>query len=74
MTLYISLLGSPDESTFNVINGKNLPSKVEIFKPMNLAEVFHWLDVDELDLISKLLIINPEKRISFREALKHVLY
>jgi len=41
---------------------------------MNLAEVFHWLDVDELDLISKLLIINPEKRISFREALKHVLY
>jgi len=41
---------------------------------MNLNQYFSPLETDGVDLIAKLLKINPEQRITCKEALKHVSY
>jgi serine/threonine protein kinase len=41
------------------------------FPPRDLEEQFPNADKDAIDLLKKMLIINPEKRITIQEALKH---
>lgn len=41
-------------------------------KPINWKEKFPQLGDDGIDLISRMLEIDPEKRISARDALDHI--
>ena len=46
----------------------------EINKPQNLKELLKNLDDEGLDLLQKFLQLEPEKRISAEEALKHPFF
>lgn len=39
--------------------------------PINLQDIYKFADPDAVDLMSKMLIFNPNKRISIDEALQH---
>ena len=43
-------------------------------KAKTVTETFEGVDPEAVDLIRKLLVYNPEKRISVDEALKHVYF
>lgn len=67
------ITGTPNEE--NWPNATKLPEYKFTFpqwKQKNLIELFPQLDKEGLDLIEKLLILDPEKRLSIREALEHV--
>lgn len=46
---------------------RNLPKK----KPIPFKQLFPKAKKDELDILSKMLVFNPKKRISAEEALAH---
>lgn len=66
-----SLLGVPDnnswEGVFELINFKQF-SKGDV---IGLRNKFGFVSLDMLDLLEKLLVCDPNKRISAREALEH---
>lgn len=70
--LILSVLGTPDDSDIKgcekgVKYLKSLPKK----ERMNLHSLFPNANPMAIDLLSKMLHFNPEKRITVEEALKH---
>ena len=66
-------MGTPSEDVWPGVS--KLPDYKYTFpqwKSKPFAELFPNLDKEGIDLLSKLLTMDPEKRISIREALQHV--
>ncbi len=69
------IMGTPNEESWPTIY--KLPDFKNSFpkwKVTELEKVFPEFDKDGLDLMKRLLTMNPEKRITIREALEHVSY
>lgn len=68
------LHGTPTEATWpGITKLPDFKSTFPKFKAINLADAAKGLDLLGLDLLSKLIALDPAKRISARLALQHVL-
>jgi serine/threonine protein kinase len=66
--------GTPNEEVWpNVFKLPDYKSTFPIWLPRNLQDILPGVESDAIDLIEKMLTLDPEKRISIREALDHVL-
>ena len=66
------IMGTPTEESWPGVS--KLPEYKYTFpqwKPKNLSEMFPDFDKDGLDLMCKFLQMDPDKRITIREALNH---
>ncbi|KAH7692427.1 [RNA-polymerase]-subunit kinase protein [Dioscorea alata] len=67
-----SVLGTPDEESWpGVTSLPDFKAAFPKWSPKNLATVVPKLDAAGIDLLSKMLLISPIKRITAREALQH---
>lgn len=67
------ILGTPNDDTWP--NVSMLPDFKQTFpkwKPKDLSTIITQFDEDGLDLLGKFLTMDPNERISIREALEHV--
>ena len=72
--LQIKMRGSPDEATKSQITNELALKYVNSLPPnqkVPLEFIFPDVPADALDLIDKMLDLNPEKRISVEDALEH---
>lgn len=77
MELFVRLLGRPSESeikAMKISNSNNLLDQCEGKKRKSISELFSDCEDNAVDLIRKLLLYNPEKRITVEEALKHPFF
>mmetsp|Transcript_23428 Transcript_23428/g.23174 ORF Transcript_23428/g.23174 Transcript_23428/m.23174 type:complete len:108 (-) Transcript_23428:27-350(-) len=66
------IMGTPMESAWpGVTTMKNYPQNQEIYPGIPFSQLFNQLDEYGLDLLSKMLIMNPAQRISAKQALNH---
>jgi len=66
------LLGTPNESTWQgVTKLKDFKSTFPQWKPQSIAKKVPRLDPEGLDLLTKMIQIEPSRRISARAALLH---
>ena len=66
------IMGTPNEDTWPGIS--KLPDYKKTFpqwKPKSLKNLFPSFDSDGIDLMEKFLSVDPNKRITIREALNH---
>lgn len=77
LILMVNLLGTPQEDDLVNIRSeraknfiRNLPQKMGT----NLDELFPHVQDEARDLLTKLLVFNPDKRITADEALKHPFF
>ena len=77
ITLIVDLLGSPTHEDLKQITNQtarkfmdSLPQK----NPVPFTKLFDGYDPNEIDLLSKMLTWNPEKRIAVEEALNHKMF
>ena len=67
-----SLLGTPDETIWpGVTNLPHFKATFPKFKQNDLTSSFVNLGTDGVDLLTKMLCLNPGNRISARKALEH---
>ncbi|XP_039135114.1 cell division control protein 2 homolog A-like isoform X3 [Dioscorea cayenensis subsp. rotundata] len=67
-----SVLGTPDEESWpGVTSLPDFKAAFPKWSPKSLATVVPKLDAAGIDLLSKMLLISPIKRITAREALQH---
>jgi serine/threonine protein kinase len=69
------ILGTPNDDVWPTVT--KLPDYQFTFpqwKPKDFKDVFPDLEQEGLDLLQKLLVLDPTQRISVREALEHVIY
>lgn len=74
MELVIELLGWPKESdlfAMDIAYDNNVIDALSKKKNKSISEYFRGLETDAVDLVRKLLIYHPEKRISVEEVLEH---
>jgi len=67
------ILGTPSESNWPEafkLQDWN-PDKFEVYQPQSLSKYITKLDNNGLDLLGKMLMMNPERRISLTGALNH---
>ncbi|KAH7702237.1 CMGC/MAPK protein/P38 protein kinase [Aphelenchoides avenae] len=76
--LIIHLCGSPDEDLMRKIEEQNSPAMRMVVERMggnrqraNFGEFFRGVPADAVDLLDKLLVLDPDRRISVEEALSH---
>jgi len=70
------IMGTPNEENWSGIS--KLPDfkyTFPIWKPTKFSEIFAKCNIDKngLDLLEKLLCMDPDKRISISEAMEHVI-
>jgi serine/threonine protein kinase len=68
-----SVLGTPDKDSWPDV--KNLPyfkDTFPIWVPKNFEEILPSLDTHGINLLSKMLCYDPNKRITAKQALLHV--
>lgn len=74
LELIIELLGRPSETDIwdmKISHSKNLLSSINTKKSESMEGVFSSMPADAVDLLKRLLVFNPQKRITVDEALKH---
>ena len=74
LDLILNLLGTPDEEYIQSISSVKAKEKILKFaqrQGKDFAEVFPEANPEALDLLRKLLVFCPEKRIGVEEALEH---
>lgn len=74
MELVIELFGWPKESdllAMDIAYDNNVIDALSKRKNKSISEYFRGFEPDAIDLIRKLLIYHPEKRISVEEVLEH---
>lgn len=74
MELIIELLGRPsnfDLEKMEVSYGNNLVDSLKSKKNKSITYMFNNCDADAVDLLRKLLVYNPKKRITVEKALEH---
>lgn len=72
ITCIFKKLGTPTEQSWpGVTTFPDFPRDNSFFRPQGWSELSACLDEQGLDLLSKLLVLNPKERISASDALKH---
>ncbi|KAL5098830.1 hypothetical protein RYX36_003157 [Vicia faba] len=74
LRLITELLGSPDDSSLGFLRSENVKRylrQLPRFGKQNLSAKFPLMSVEPLDLLEKMLIFDPDKRITVDEALCH---
>jgi len=67
------IMGTPNEKSWpDVINLPEYKTTFPQWRPTSFIDLFPDLDKDCIDLMEKFLFMDPEKRITIREALDHV--
>jgi len=70
----LQLVGSPEPSSISNVDFRNLISNFPAYPGRKFSVVFPSASPKCLDLLKKLLTIDPEKRITAEEALKHPFF
>ena len=71
----IELFGGPKEEDLSGIpNKKEIAYQVRKFKPKPLEQIFPKTPKDLLDLLSKMFVYNPKKRITAMEIMAHPFF
>ncbi|XP_077210359.1 cell division control protein 2 homolog D-like [Tasmannia lanceolata] len=65
------LLGTPNEEVWPGVSELRNWHEYPQWSPQNLSSMVPGLDADGLDLLSKMLLYNPLKRISAKKAMEH---
>lgn len=69
------VMGTPSEDSWpNVSKLTDYKVTFPQWKPKSLTDIFQGFDKEGLDLMTKLLTMDPDSRITIREALEHVSY
>jgi serine/threonine protein kinase len=72
--LIIDLLGSPTELDLDFISNNNAKSYVANFKGIPkkpLETIVNYNNKEALDLLEKMIVFNPSRRITIQDALQH---
>lgn len=71
--LIVDLIGTPDAETWEYLTGAPIDSQVTLRNKAapDLRTIFPNWSNDEIDLFSKLIVFDPRKRLSAREAIAH---
>ncbi|MEE6502453.1 hypothetical protein FKM82_004521 [Ascaphus truei] len=70
----IEVTGSPQPSLINKMESKDAQNYLKMLprkQKKNFNEIFPAMRVKEIDLLEKMLDLDPETRITTRDALKH---
>ncbi|KAA6390944.1 MAG: putative Glycogen synthase kinase-3 beta [Streblomastix strix] len=71
----IKILGTPTPADLSAMHQSNTDINIPQVKGHPWSKVFqHTTDKNAIDLVSKLLIYNPQQRLTMQEALQHPLF
>ena len=70
----MQVLGTPNESVWPGVSKLKDWHEFPQWKPQNLKSFFPTLDESGLDLLQKMLVYDPKKRISAKDALNHPFF
>lgn len=69
------VMGTPNEKTWpDVVNLQDYKKSFPKWKPVSIPDLLPEMDKDGIDLIEKFLVMDPEKRITIREAMEHPFF
>ena len=74
LELILTLLGTPSDEDIEAIPNPRARDKLRTYKhraPKNFSHIFTEANPQGLDLLKRMLVFNPEKRIKVEEALEH---
>eukprot|EP00612_Vaucheria_litorea_P001450 CAMPEP_0171456216 /NCGR_PEP_ID=MMETSP0945-20130129/2793_1 /TAXON_ID=109269 /ORGANISM="Vaucheria litorea, Strain CCMP2940" /LENGTH=463 /DNA_ID=CAMNT_0011981599 /DNA_START=157 /DNA_END=1549 /DNA_ORIENTATION=- len=74
LNLIFEVLGAPEKDEVSYITGKQASKflkKIEKKKPKSLSKMYPNASNEAIDLLSKLIVFDPEKRLTARNALFH---
>lgn len=73
LTQIFKIFGTPNDSDWPQL--RNLPDwkkeAFEVYPAMDMKEVFPGIEEDAIDILTRMLTYDPEKRITAKEALEH---